>query len=167
MSFTKRVESLFAAGQRAQRAYVRMNLESWEECEIPRCVGTVLAIPTVFLSFNEVLHMKTLQEMFSGVRVEAGDSAAADASFEKRYPLVHMLMTATPGKGAVRRQVATLTLVCEDGMFKAGLRDRQNAVSLWVSAETFQGAFDALEVALGLPAIPWRKTQDWNTRARK
>jgi hypothetical protein len=66
---------------------------------------------------------------------------AMDSQFAGLYPVVNEMMTYQGVQGKDFRQTCTLIVVCEDGLWKLGLKERDRNVSLWVSGETFNEAF--------------------------
>lgn len=111
--------------------------------------------------------MDVLRNVFRSVSVGERDWQADDAGLRETHPVLFELLCATPKEGGRRRTVATLTLVAEDGVWKGGIRDRDHAVSLWVSAETFGGVLDVLETQLTGVSVPWRKSPEAQSRNRK
>ena len=102
--------------------------------------------------------MGVLDDVFAVVPGGVRERTAEDASFSKRCPSLFEMLTASPSVNGRRRMVSTMTVVAEDGVWKAGLRDRDHAVSLWTSGSTLQEALDALERALQERPVAWRKT---------
>lgn len=86
----------------------------------------------------------------------AGKPAAVDAEGAKVYPAIILMLTATADDEGKPRKTSTLTLCAEDGLFKGGIRDRENEASLWKSARTLNGLLMALEDALTSPDAEWR-----------
>ncbi len=90
-------------------------------------------------------------------KATANPEQAADKELEKLYPIVHGFMTCREGdKKGEFRETASLTLFCEDGMFKVCLSDRESGATLWASSASFQGALDALEATAGKDEPGWR-----------
>lgn len=82
---------------------------------------------------------------------------ASDPDFGKTHPLTHGFMTEREGeKKGEFRETASLTMFCEDGVFKACLSDRETGATLWASHATLKGTLDALEKALGSDDPGWR-----------
>jgi len=106
---------------------------------------------------SEVLVMPVDPSVFGAVGAASSDIAMEDEEFRRSYPvLAALLFDATTTSGS-RRQTATLTIVCEDMVVKAGLRDRQMNASLWVSSKTVGGVFGVLEEALMQRPVAWRR----------
>jgi hypothetical protein len=57
------------------------------------------------------------------------------------------------------RQTATMTIVCEDGKWKGGIKERDHAMSLWRAGDTLVGLLEALEKALAEGSADWKKTE--------
>ena len=111
--------------------------------------------------------MSILDRAFAKVSKVGADLAAEDAQMARLYPNIVELLTATPLVGKERRVTATLTIVCEDGQWKAGIRDRTHSVSLWRAGETFSDALGSIEEALNAPTIDWKRSGDAYARNRK
>jgi hypothetical protein len=107
----------------------------------------------------EYMLMGAFEKMFGKVLVKGAAVAAEDAEFTRRWPCVSLLMTALRDDAGKVRTVATLTVVCEDGSFKAGLKERDQQLSLWRSGETMQGVLDALETALESGTADWKRSE--------
>lgn len=108
----------------------------------------------------------TLEDLLGKKLGAESDSAGADEQFALEHPSLAMLMMATPMMAGKRRKVCTLTIVFEDGMCKAGIRERDQSKSLWVSSGTLYGVFDALETALQDVPVRWRHIADEQSRGR-
>jgi len=90
-------------------------------------------------------------------KATANPEQAADKDLEKLYPIMHGFLTCREGeKKGEFRETASLTVFCEDGMFKVCLSDRESGATLWASSATFQGTLDALEATLGKDEPGWR-----------
>lgn len=167
MSILKRIYDVDCMRRKAasHAAYCKRFPESAWSCEY--CVNEAIPAPFVFGSVLEDMHMSILAGVFGSVKRGGGDRAAVDTDFEKRCPYLLELLTATPKVNGRSRQTSTMTIVAEDGMWKAGLRDRQELVSLWVSGESLQAALDALETALHADVVQWRRTPEAYSRNRK
>ena len=109
---------------------------------------------------TEYMYMSIFEDVFGVVGKESTDVAAEDSGFEKAYPILFQMLTGTPMINGKRRKTCTMTQVCEDGMWKLGLRDRDRDVSLWVSGETNGKAMAALEEALTARPVAWRRLPD-------
>ena len=104
--------------------------------------------------------MGVFKDVFGSMSQCTGTQAVVDPDFQDKHPILYVLLTSTVDDDGKRRQVCTLNLVCEDGMVKVGLRERDRGMSLWTSSETIDGAFAALDVALAETPSRWRKV-DW------
>lgn len=123
--------------------------------------------PRCFSPVDMEVHMSILASVFKTVKNAAGEVAATDAQMERDFPGITELMTATPLVGKVRRATSTLTVVCEDGQWKVGLRDRDNQVSLWRSGLSLVAALRCLEEGLQAGTVDWRRTGDPKARYRQ
>ena len=167
MGFYKRMEIFAADRRRLQRFKDReKQLQVWTDVYSSARRSDALYGLAELFSYEDVF-MGILDRAFSGVAKGPADTAAMDPLWANTLPNLLEMMTSTPAINGRRRTVATLTIVGEDGKWKAGLRDRDHSVSLWVSGDTVQMALEALEAALSLPQIPWRKSFDAQSRPRK
>jgi hypothetical protein len=107
--------------------------------------------------YYEREYMPSLNDIFGGAGAPPKDFAFDDADFQERYPTVYHLMASLKNDAGSKRQVCSLTLVCEAGQLKLGLRERDHDLSLWTSAPSLAMAFSALEEALAVRPSQWRK----------
>lgn len=99
-----------------------------------------------------------------GAKQNTGTPAAADKEVGKKYPALHLMLTATQDDEGKLRQTCTMTIVCESGLWKAGLRERDRSMSLWRSSKTLEGVYGALEEALTGGEADWRES---DSKSRK
>jgi hypothetical protein len=85
--------------------------------------------------------------------------AFKDEAFDKAYPTLSAFLCATVDENGKSRITSTLNFFVENGTCKAGLRERNAGLSLWVSAPGILEVFGALEIALTQPVIDWRVSQ--------
>jgi hypothetical protein len=64
------------------------------------------------------------------------------------------------------RQRSSLLIVCEDGVVKGGLIDKDTDCSLWASAKTFWGILEAMEARLTEDVPDWRKKKAYGKAKR-
>jgi hypothetical protein len=114
------------------------------------------------MPYGEVSMLKL--SAISGQRPASGTPAAVDLGAERKFPAIITLLTATVGDDGKARKTSTLTIVCEDGLFKGGIRDREAQASLWRSSKTLDGLLKALEDALVGGEADWRPSE---TNSRK
>jgi hypothetical protein len=115
---------------------------------------------------QEILGMGVLSDVFGKSVAPAGTGQLEDADFSANFPVLYALMTFIIDDAGKSRQTCTLTLVCEDGAVKAGLRERNHEMSLWVTCRSLGGVFAALEEALGERPVAWKKTA-WKGKGGK
>lgn len=99
----------------------------------------------------------SFKQMFGGAAKKDMVTALDDEDFLARWPLLNMLMVNNLDDDGKPRSTCTMTIVCEHGVAKAGLRERNEGLNLWVTSETLLGVFDALEEAVGASPPQWRK----------
>jgi hypothetical protein len=107
-----------------------------------------------------VMGMSKFADVFGGAQLTGVDGGFLDQTFLERYPTLHMLLCDVKDDKGLPRQTCTLTIVVESGTVKAGIRERNHGLSLWVTTRELLGVFTALEEALGQRPVDWRKV-DW------
>lgn len=160
MGYYKRVEEL--ARWRARAASRRAAVRSRSICVyVDEFVCEGAGVPPFSLACAWIgVHM-SVRALLNQSRVTDSDWAAQDAEFAATHPLACELLTSREKiQGDIRRQVCTTTIVAEDGVWKLGLRERDTQMSLWVSATTMAGCWDALERALSRQPVEWRRSAD-------
>jgi hypothetical protein len=109
--------------------------------------------------------LDSFMDIFGGAAAHASGCACEDLAFAKQYPTLYRLLTCTMMEEGKPRQVCTLTVICEDGVVKAGLRERTLGLSLWTSSQSILEVFTALEEALAQRPAGWRKLPEkWKGR---
>lgn len=90
-------------------------------------------------------------------RVPNGTGAGAlDAALASSCPALHEFLTLRVLPDGKARTPSTLLLFAEGGLWKACLNERDQAVNLWATAETFQGLLLELEARLTADHVEWR-----------
>lgn len=87
-------------------------------------------------------------------------------AFPGVYPLLHEHLTLVRWDDGKPRQVSTLMVTQEDGVWRGCLNDRANQRSVWVSAATFYAVLDRLEDGLQRDSLEWRRNS-WQGGRRK
>lgn len=82
--------------------------------------------------------------------------AVVDTQLQARCPALWEYLTCDRWEDGKPRQVSTLLVFCEDGVWKACLNDRAAARSLWVVLDVPSGAWDAVERTLTGERPDWR-----------
>lgn len=90
-------------------------------------------------------------------RSESSVSCATDVAFHGRYPTLWEYLTTTRWEDSSPRMTATLTVFVEDGVVKLCLADRAMSRTGWCSGKTFLEALEAVEGALRLDRMEWRR----------
>jgi hypothetical protein len=138
-------------------------LRWWEEEDIVRMLEDRRVLFGESGYLEEFMQMSTFSDILGGAKPTVDGTAIDDAEFQAQFPTVWMLMVKTADDAGKKRQVCTLTIVCEDGQAKVGLNERNEHLSLWTSSRSIGGAFAALEEALGERPVKWRRA-DWKSR---
>lgn len=129
----------------------------WDENDTPKMLDEYRVVFGEHLYLQRYMQMGIFEELLNGQGSESNGLAVDDSAFEKAYPLLYALMCRTVDDAGKQRQVATLTIVCEDGQVKCGVAERNYHLSLWISAGSLGGVFAALEGALTERPVAWRK----------
>lgn len=91
---------------------------------------------------------------------------AQDAAFVAAYPFLWEYLAATMWSDGSKRETSTLLLLVEEGVWKGCLHDRDSNASGWKSGDTLGGLLEALEAALALDRMDWRRKQQAGGRRR-
>jgi len=96
-------------------------------------------------------------------RVDASNSsgplqAAQDPGWASSYPMLFEMLVTTRWDDGKPREVATLLLVAEGGVWKGMLNDRANRRTAWLSGATVDELLDAFETGLATASLGWRVT---------
>lgn len=100
--------------------------------------------------------MSYLDQVKKAQQAAAGSLQGQDPEFAGAYPALWEFCSVVKMPGGGTRQVATLLLFQEAGVWKVCLGDRDSGLSLWAAGETFQDALEALEACLQSPNPQWR-----------
>lgn len=98
--------------------------------------------------------------------------AASDVDMSSRFPALTEYMTESLRDDGKPRVTSTVTISCEDGVWKACLNDRPQHVGDWLyqlykSADTFEGALGAIDSALQDGTAEWRKLPPFQKTGRR
>lgn len=146
-----------------KRRWVR---NPWDVEDSPLMLDAYRALFGEVSYIEEYCHMGIFSDVLGGAKPAAIGRAVDDPDFEKQFPTLHMLMAHTSDDEGKARITCTLTVVCEDGMVKCGINERNHHLSLWTASTTLGGAFAALEEALAERPVKWRKVT-WRGRGGK
>lgn len=90
---------------------------------------------------------------------------ANDPKFSQGFPFVYEFLTETKWEDGGAREVGTLTLFIESGVWKACLNDRDSECSMYVTGETTLACMKALEARLdGSQQPDWRQ---WKKKGKR
>jgi hypothetical protein len=93
-----------------------------------------------------------------------GPAQFPDDRWVKSMPLLCEYLASDAWDDGKPREQSTVSIKCQDGRVLAVLNDLEMRRSLYVSAETVEGALKALEKHLGSSLADWRA---WKGPARK
>lgn len=125
-----------------------------------RCYGGTAADLRSWLNASEGERRAYLMSFLKKPVVATGGAAATAGVIDKKwgsdFPALFEYMTALAHPDGTARRTCSLSLFCEDGSVKGGLKDRDAGLVLWASAKTLQGLLGALEGLLTADETPWR-----------
>lgn len=87
-----------------------------------------------------------------------------DPIFRSRFPTIWEYMTTARYDSGESRELSTLMVLFEHGQAKCCLNDRAEHRSMWVSAESFEGALKALEASLEAETGTWKQYQPYKKK---
>lgn len=79
-----------------------------------------------------------------------------DDTLAKSFPMMIEYLTTTRWEDGTPRERSTVNFFIEDGTLKACCNDRDLMRSLYVSAESWDALWEALEAAMADDAADWR-----------
>jgi hypothetical protein len=165
MGFYKRVYQGLADGRRVASRRARRRFHTYQGivdmCSIAHMFDLV---PDDVWLFGVMCMSKVTDSMVNGRSAPTAD-AATDPAFAVSHPTVWAFLSSQEVINGKPRKTSTMITVCEEGLVKLGLRDRDNEVSLWVSGPSMKEAFDALEKALTTPPVAWRRAVDASSKS--
>lgn len=155
-----------------RRMFVEGAWEIWEYdspdlvyfCVTHRYAGSRLVWRACERGFWEDLpvadRIKEARKMVDAIRARRPGGGhpglASDGALESLHPSVYaFLVLAEPPSGGMGAP-ASITLFCEEGVFKCVLNDKGTGCSLWASGATFALALENLEMRLSADVVDWR-----------
>lgn len=103
----------------------------------------------------EMISMSFVKKALARQASTVRGQEAADPTLKKRCPAIHEFLTLTEVDKKAR-QTSTLSIFQDGGRWKASLADKDNDCSLYVTAETVEGLWEAMEEALKDDQADWR-----------
>jgi len=119
--------------------------------------------PIINLSPKERKESDLLTRPKPGELTAKNDPPFNDTSFQKLFPNLHEMLTATQYADNQPRTTSTLLLFCEGGVLRGCLNDRDNNRSSFLTAETIDDLFSTIESALASGRVEWRMKNRMNT----
>jgi hypothetical protein len=83
------------------------------------------------------------------------------------YPGLWEMLTAVTGPGGRPRLGATLNLFVFEGQVRGCLKDRDQALTCFLSSATVGGVLEALERGLQADTLAWRAEVEWKGKKPK
>lgn len=90
------------------------------------------------------------------LNVVADGQAAEDPEWGERYPLLYEHLTSLTWEDGKPREVSTLLLFAEHGLWKACLNDRAEGRAVFLADQSIAGLLEALETGLRVGDLDWR-----------
>lgn len=110
------------------------------------------------VSLRKLAMASALSQLYKRMEGKVVGKTASDPSFEGDYPGVYDFLALVELEGK-SREPGTITLMCQDGRFKASMQDKETKHYCFVSADTFMGLLEAMEGALTNPEHEWRESK--------
>lgn len=100
-----------------------------------------------------------------GLQRRGGSGGSGDGSstldlsctLNASLPNVVEFLTLDAWPDGKRREHGTVMLVCDDGLYKAWLHDKDAGMSAWVSSESLQDLWERVDAILGGAGHEWRR----------
>lgn len=89
----------------------------------------------------------------------------SDPWLSKRCPLLHELLFTTAISGK-ERKTATLSVTVYEGKVRVFVNDRDTGLSLAITLQSLQNAWESLEAALADPEAGWRRSSGQDSRTK-
>jgi hypothetical protein len=90
-------------------------------------------------------------------------SALPTCKLSERFPTVAEFLTSTAWEDGSSRSTGTITLMRDEGAWKAALHDRDAGLSCFVSGKTFTALLEAMERGLEAGSLEWREKKDYGS----
>lgn len=91
---------------------------------------------------------------------------ATSCPWSGKYPTVVEFLSTSLWPDGAKRETGTITLLCDSGLAKAALNDRDANVSAFLSAESWTALFKALEEGLAGGRLEWRAKKEYGPRRK-
>jgi len=108
-----------------------------------------------------------LKAALEGAKKDGKKAKTLDKDVSQVAPTLHAFLTQGEDDDGKERQVSTLLVFAEEGVWKACLSERDHDLTLWASAETFWGLLEALEGRLTESPVEWRKKKPYGQQGGK
>lgn len=92
---------------------------------------------------------------------ESSGGEPPDRDFKDRFPALFEHLTAARYPDGSARRTCSLSVFCEDAMWKMCLNDRDQNMVLFVTEPRFDACLEALELLLQEELPPWRKSKQF------
>lgn len=101
--------------------------------------------------------MSFLRKAAASQAARRSEPSAFAKQVNEKLPAIREYLETNRWPNGDERITSTLTVYCDDGVYKVCLNDRQEGQSLWVASECLWDALETLEGALQGGTAEWRK----------
>jgi hypothetical protein len=134
---------------------IQVNMGAWKGwLGVYLCPRDVLGDITTDLLGEWV--MRKVRKLRPEERQEAATNQVKDPEFEASYPVMFEFMTSEIYEDGQPRKPSSMTVFTSDGLFKAVLKDPDNARSMWASGDNFEELLGTMELLLDSDDSVWR-----------
>lgn len=141
----------------------------WMRCSRHK-TGRLLAMEFWPLQFvqdggraDKIQRVRNMIQRFSGSPGGGGPcDRVVDTAFREAYPVLSEYLVAQTFPDGAPRKGATITVFAAEDGLKGCLNERDQGLMLWVTCDTFNGLWQALEDQLCSERVPWRRSRDWS-----
>lgn len=84
------------------------------------------------------------------------ESAPADQEFAKKYPTLFAFLSDARWSSGEARETGSVLIFCQDGQFKAMVKDKDSGYIAFVTKGTFKTLLEAIERGLVEEKLDWR-----------
>lgn len=145
----------FWVAHRGSVCYCKVTVGSWNRT-VWESQGPDVSFWRMAKQERSDVAMGVLRRLASIKKGSSGSNGCSDRSAEKAFPNICELLCSTVDEDGHGRNPSTITVCYQDGFWKAGLNEKDHAMTCWVSAATLEALFATLEAKLGSDEAEWR-----------
>jgi hypothetical protein len=83
-------------------------------------------------------------------------TAVVECALSKKYPALSEFLSSLTWEDGSVRATGTITLMCDQGVMKAALNDRDSMCGTFVSGRSLTALLEAIEAGLAGGSLEWR-----------